>query len=123
MKLTKGKLSKIYNKKKQTMRKFKQKCKKSTRRKTFRKKRPLNLNRKTLKNIEQIQMMTMSGGDYQSPNYSIPVADRTVVDSTKQMQEQLEKLAGRRNSDNGYHVDDGSTLTAPLLKEEKYTVI
>jgi len=122
MKLTKGKLSKIYNKKKQTMRKFKLKTK-SIRRKSFRKRRPLNLNHKSLKNIEQIQMMTMSGGDYQSPNYSIPVADRTVVDSTKQMQKQFAKLAGRWNSDNGYHVDDGSTLTAPLLKEEKYTVI
>lgn len=93
MKLTKGKLSKIYNKKKQTMRKFKLKTK-SIRRKSFRKRRPLNLNHKSLKNIEQIQMMTMSGGDYQSPNYSIPVADRTVVDSTKQMQEQLAKISG-----------------------------
>ena len=53
MKLTKGKLSKIYNKKKQTMRKFKIKVKKVRRDKTFRKKRPLNLNRKTLKHFNQ----------------------------------------------------------------------
>jgi hypothetical protein len=51
MKLTKGKLSKIYNKKKQTMRKFKIKVKKVRREKTFRKKRPLNLNSKTLKHF------------------------------------------------------------------------
>ena len=53
MKLTKGKLSKIYNKKKQTMRKFKIKVKKVRREKTFRKKRPLNLNSKTLKHFNQ----------------------------------------------------------------------
>jgi hypothetical protein len=53
MKLTKGKLSKIYNKKKQTMKKFKIKVKKVRREKTFRKKRPLNLNRKTLKHFNQ----------------------------------------------------------------------
>jgi hypothetical protein len=69
MKLTKGKLSKIYNKRKQTMRKFKIKSKisnKKARGKTFRKKRPLNLNKKTLKNIEQIQFRNgrmMTGGD------------------------------------------------------------
>jgi hypothetical protein len=69
MKLTKGKLSKIYNKKKQTMRKFKIKSKisnKKGRGKTFRKKRPLNLNKKTLKNVEQIQMRNgrmMMGGE------------------------------------------------------------
>jgi hypothetical protein len=115
MKLTKGKLSKIYNKKKQTMRKFKKKGKKSIRRKSFRKRRPLNLNHKTLKNIEQIQMMTMTGGDYQPPSPSIPVAHSTVIDSSKQMQEQLAKLVERRNSgsDNGSE----SNLTAPLLEE------
>jgi len=52
MKLTKGKLSKIYNKKKQSMRKFKSKAKKSRRRKTFRKRKHLNLNRKTLKHFK-----------------------------------------------------------------------
>jgi len=69
MKLTKGKLSKIYNKRKQTMRKFKIKSKisnKMARGKTFRKKRPLSLNKKTLKNVEQIQFRNgrmMTGGD------------------------------------------------------------
>jgi len=69
MKLTKGKLSKIYNKKKQTMKKFKIKSKVSNKKgrgKTFRKKRPLNLNKKTLKNVEQIQMRNgrmMMGGE------------------------------------------------------------
>jgi len=108
MKLTKGKLSKIYNKKKQTMRKFKKNGKKSIRRKSFRKRRPLNLNHKTLKNIEQIKMMTMTGGDYQPPSPAIPVAHSTVIDSSKQMQ--LAKLVERRNS------GSESTLTTPLLE-------
>jgi len=55
MKLTKGKLSKIHAKKKQTMRKFKVKGKRSVKKKTFRKKRPLNLNHKTLKNIPIVE--------------------------------------------------------------------
>ena len=54
MKLTKGKLTKLYSKKKQTMKKFKMKStaihKKSSG-KTFRKKRALDLNHKTLKSI------------------------------------------------------------------------
>jgi len=58
MKLTKGKLSKIYNKKKQTMRKFKLRSKRFRRGKTFRKKRPLNLNNKSLKNVSR-----RGGGD------------------------------------------------------------
>ena len=58
MKLTKGKLSKIYNKKKQTMRKFKLRSKRFRRGKTFRKKRPLSLNNKTLKNVSR-----RGGGD------------------------------------------------------------
>lgn len=58
MKLTKGKLSKIYNKKKQTMRKFKLRSKRFRRGKTFRKKRSLSLNSKTLKNVSR-----RGGGD------------------------------------------------------------
>ncbi len=48
MKLTKGKLSKLMNKKKQTMKKYK-KGKRSHRGKTFRKRKHLNLMKKTLK--------------------------------------------------------------------------
>jgi hypothetical protein len=68
MKLTKGKLSKIYNKKKQTMRKFKMKVKKVRREKTFRKKRPLNLNSKTLKHFNhydsKIQKVSAALSEY-----------------------------------------------------------
>jgi hypothetical protein len=71
MKLTKGKISKIYNKKRQTMRKFKIKGKKrSYRRKTFRKRRHLNLSNKTLKKYDKKQdnsMSQMYGGHSSTP--------------------------------------------------------
>ena len=51
MKLTKGKISKLYNKKKQTLKKRVNKKKSSNKRRTFRRKHGLNLARKSLKNI------------------------------------------------------------------------
>ena len=54
MKLTKGKIRKLYNKRKQTLKKYRNK-RASCERKTFRNKRSINLARKTLKKI--------SGGD------------------------------------------------------------
>lgn len=76
MKLTKGKLSKIYNKKKQTMRKLKKKAKRSRRGKTFRKRRPLNLHSKTLKNVLKKGGTTDSGdgNKYQDPKISTVAA-------------------------------------------------
>ena len=49
MKLTKGKISKLYNKKKQSLKKKVNKKKSSSRNKTFRKKRNIHLARKSLK--------------------------------------------------------------------------
>ena len=54
MKLTKGKIRKLYNKRNQTLKKYRNK-RVSYERKTFRNKRSINLARKTLKKI--------SGGD------------------------------------------------------------
>jgi len=51
MKLTKGKISKLYNKKKQTFKKKVNKKKTSNKRRTFRRKHGLYLSRKSLKNI------------------------------------------------------------------------
>jgi hypothetical protein len=79
MKLTKGKLSKIYNKKRQTMRKLKKNGKKNRRGKTFRKRRPLNLYSKTLKKVLKKGGTNryLSAGDgniYQDPEQSTVVA-------------------------------------------------
>jgi hypothetical protein len=51
MKLTKGKISKLYNKKKQSVKKYKQNRKKNSNARTFRKHRKINLANKTLKMI------------------------------------------------------------------------
>jgi hypothetical protein len=53
MKLTKGKISKLYNKKRQSLKKPKRK-KLSNKIRTFRNKKYLNLARKTLKNYKHI---------------------------------------------------------------------
>jgi len=95
MKLTKGKLSKIYNKKKQTMRKFKIKSKisnKKGRGKTFRKKRPLNLNKKTLKTFEQIQMRSgrmMTGGE--PTQQELEAAKQKISSGEALLDEQIEE--------------------------------
>jgi hypothetical protein len=98
MKLTKGKLSKIYNKKKQTMRKFKIKSKisnKKGRGKTFRKKRPLNLNKKTLKNIEQIQFRNgrmITGGEPTAEELAkLEAAKERIASSEASLDEQMEE--------------------------------
>ena len=95
MKLTKGKLSKIYNKKKQTMRKFKTKSKNSNKKgkgKTFRKKRHLNLNKKTLKNVPQIQMRNgrmMAGGE-PTPE-KLATAKQKIASEEAKLDEQMEE--------------------------------
>ncbi len=62
MKLTKGKIRKLYNKKNQTFKKYKNK-KASYERKTFRNKKSVNLARKTLKKVS-------GGADDQNPGFS-----------------------------------------------------
>ena len=52
MKLTKGKISKLYNKKRQSLKKNNNKRKSSTKNKTFRKKRNIHLARKSLKRFQ-----------------------------------------------------------------------
>jgi hypothetical protein len=59
MKLTKGKISKLYNKKKQTLKRKVNKGKKSSRGKTFRRKQKMNLARKSLK---RLRYKKQSGG-------------------------------------------------------------
>ena len=54
MKLTKGKLSKLFHKKKQTMRRYKNQRKYRRASKTFRQRKPLNLHRSSMKKIERV---------------------------------------------------------------------
>ena len=62
MKLTKGKLSKLYKKNKQSYMKKYNKNKKSFTNNTFRKNKNLNLVNKTLKNINSKMFLTLNGG-------------------------------------------------------------
>ena len=96
MKLTKGKLLKIYNKKKETMRKYKIKIKKTRRGKTFRKKRHLNLNNKTLKSFFQ-----RGGGD--------PKLEKIVSEFANE----LEKYITNRDSQITNSSGDGAIYQKP----------
>jgi len=61
MKLTKGKIYKLYNKKRQSQRRFKKKIKRRNYNTTFRKKRPINLHKSSLKKIHN-RKYPMFGG-------------------------------------------------------------
>ncbi len=63
MKLTKGRLSKLYRKTNQSKRRFKKNKKRPVLRNTFRKRRPFDLNRKTLKRMRGGQDKTPPGDD------------------------------------------------------------
>jgi hypothetical protein len=62
MKLTKGRLSKLYSKHKQTKRRFKVNRKRRGPQNTFRKRKPFNLDRKTLKKIRGGQVTDQDKG-------------------------------------------------------------
>jgi outer membrane biosynthesis protein TonB len=63
MKLTKGKLSKIMNKRKQSMKRYKNQRKYRPVSKTFRKKKPLNLHYSTIKNYTLPKKIEWIGGE------------------------------------------------------------
>jgi hypothetical protein len=60
MKLSKGKIYKLYNKKKQSQKRFKRKCKRCDYNRSFRRKRPINLHRTSLKSMRG----GVAGDDY-----------------------------------------------------------
>ncbi len=76
MKLTKGKISKLYNKKKQTLKRKTNKGKGSNKNKTFRRKRHINLARKSLK---RIHYRKQKGGEEEMPKDNTNNATTDVV--------------------------------------------
>ena len=72
MKLTKGKLSKLFHKKKQTMRRYKNQRKYRRASKTFRQRKPLNLHRSSMKKIER-----MGGAE---PDEKVPLVVKPASD-------------------------------------------
>ena len=77
MKLTKGKLSKLFHKKKQTMRRYKNQRKYRRASKTFRQRKPLNLHRSSMKKIER---MGGAEPDEMVPLVVKPASDEATTD-------------------------------------------
>ena len=84
MKLTKGKLSKLFHKKKQTMRRYKNQRKYRRASKTFRQRKPLNLHRSSMKKIGRV------GGadpDEKVPLVVKPASDEATTTTTEPITE------------------------------------
>lgn len=84
MKLTKGKLSKLFHKKKQTMRRYKNQRKYRRASKTFRQRKPLNLHRSSMKKIGRV------GGadpDEKVPLVVKPASDEETITTTEPVSE------------------------------------
>jgi len=86
MKLTKGKLSKLFHKKKQTMRRYKNQRKYRRASKTFRQRKPLNLHRSSMKKIgrvggadpdEKVPLVVKPASDEETINITEPVSEPT----------------------------------------------
>jgi len=71
MKLTKGKLSKLFHKKKQTMRRYKNQRKYRRASKTFRQRKPLNLHRSSMKKFVDPRKIGRVGGA--DPDEKVPL--------------------------------------------------
>jgi hypothetical protein len=72
MKLTKGKLSKIMNKRKQSMKRYKKQRKYRPAGKTFRKRKPLNLHYSSIKKLMTPKKIEWIGGQEEEPNGKVP---------------------------------------------------
>ena len=85
MKLTKGKLSKLFHKKKQTMRRYKNQRKYRRASKTFRQRKPLNLHRSSMKNMVVPRKLEWIGGtepDEKVPTNVKPASDEATITTT-----------------------------------------
>ena len=90
MKLTKGKLSKLFHKKKQTMRRYKNQRKYRRASKTFRQRKPLNLHRSSMKKIGRV------GGadpDEKVPLVVKPASDEATITTTESITEPVPEAA------------------------------
>ena len=90
MKLTKGKLSKLFHKKKQTMRRYKNQRKYRRASKTFRQRKPLNLHRSSMKKIGRV------GGadpDEKVPLVVKPASDEATITTTEPVSEPVAEPA------------------------------
>jgi hypothetical protein len=82
MKLTKGKLSKLFHKKKQTMRRYKNQRKYRRASKTFRQRKPLNLHRSSMKKMVDPRKLEWIGGA--DPERKVPTIVKDASEETPQ---------------------------------------
>ena len=85
MKLTKGKLSKLFHKKKQTMRRYKNQRKYRRASKTFRQRKPLNLHRSSMKKFVDPRKIEWIGGTDPDPETGVVESEKVpinVIDAT-----------------------------------------
>ena len=90
MKLTKGKLSKLFHKKKQTMRHYKNQRKYRRASKTFRQRKPLNLHRSSMKKMIDPRKIEWIGGtdpDEKVPLVVKPASDEATATTTEPVSE------------------------------------
>ena len=90
MKLTKGKLSKLFHKKKQTMRRYKNQRKYRRASKTFRQRKPLNLHRSSMKKFVDPKKIEWIGGtepDEKVPLVVKPASDEETITTTETITE------------------------------------
>ena len=113
MKLTKGKLTKLYSKKKQTMKKFKMKStaihKKSSG-KTFRKKRALDLNHKTLKSIPTLFLKKKKNKRGGQPTETTEQDPKAIVQDPEEIVQDPEETGSQETGSQ----ETGSQETGPL---------
>jgi len=94
MKLTKGKLSKLFHKKKQTMRRYKNQRKYRRASKTFRQRKPLNLHRSSMKKFVDPKKVEWIGGteptdesNERVPLVVKPASDEETITTTESITE------------------------------------
>lgn len=116
MKLTKGKISKLYNKKRQSLKKNNNKRKTSSKNKTFRKKRNIHLARKSLKNFHYKKQR---GGEDGYENLSQETMPKAEEDSNSVRENMNQPLPENYNNDISSNEDSSSSV----IQEEINTPI
>ena len=101
MKLTKGKISKLYNKKKQSLKKKVNKRKTSNKNKTFRKKRNIHLARKSLK---RFHYKKQRGGTEDGEGEGTPKVDEGSNSVTENLNQPTSETIDQSNIENVEYV-------------------
>jgi hypothetical protein len=103
MKLTKGRLSKIYRKTNQSKRRFKKNKKRPVLRNTFRKRRPFDLNRKTLKRMR---------GGLNTDDTQV----KTKEEKEKEEKEKIDREAAEKEKIDRKTAENESSITPPIVE-------